>query len=150
MNQQTCVVNVKKQTIGLEDRGDLLISTEPKPLKESAMERYIDNVKSVELAQDFARIENPNKAHFADSDCISCHYASTARAELEQSLRLTSEDFEGQAFRSQFPLENKHILPALMLSLHNFGYKSAQASISQRTINESAAVAAWINSHLLQ
>lgn len=86
------------------------------------------------------RIENPLR-HTPDTiDCVSCHAAQAARAFGEQGLGLSAEAHPDRyagagdlrlAAPRQVSLEN----------VHAFSYLGAEAGLSQRTVNESAAVA---------
>lgn len=93
------------------------------------------------------RIENP-KFHTVDSvDCVSCHIATTVRVPFEAQL------FGAKGIESSDRYQNsKHNLKrdpnfrTGALFVHNFGFINNEAIVSQRTINEAAEVADFINS----
>lgn len=93
------------------------------------------------------RIENP-KFHTVDSvDCVSCHIATTVRVPFEAQL------FGDKGIESSDRYQNsRHNLtrdPNFRtgpLFVHNFGFINNEAIVSQRTINEAAEVADFINS----
>ncbi len=94
------------------------------------------------------RIENPLKHSAHETDCAGCHRASLEKLEaLEKNPALKAPK---DAYRSKsqsnwnlqalFPKSNEQ-------SLQLFSYFLNAAEISPRTINESAEVADFINSH---
>lgn len=95
------------------------------------------------------RIQNPTR-HSPDTiDCVSCHVATSARlwAEKEKGLR-ASED--PSAFKTTWNVSlTKSPSSERADNLHSFGYLGTSPSISQRTANESAAVADYVNTRIL-
>jgi len=91
-------------------------------------------------------IENPSRKTVEQESCVACHTALSARLNVESEFALSSKG-NPNAFVSSFNLaltsapETQH-RPNIM---HAFGYKFDAVSISQRTVNESAAVAAFLN-----
>ena len=94
-----------------------------------------------------ARIENPRLNNTQTTDCTSCHLAAGARLDIASTLAggdKTADDFKS----SHWNLSSANILPLERQSIHNFSYLGEFASINSRTVNESALVADWINTHI--
>ena len=100
------------------------------------------------------RIENPN-LHSPDTiDCASCHAAEPARRIVgEGKLGLTLKDR-----RAAFVASTEFVPAADMkltsidtsgIDVHMFSYKGKVASNHPRTVNESAAVVAYLNANVL-
>lgn len=87
------------------------------------------------------RIENPLRNTPETIDCASCHAAQAARAYAEQSLGLSAN---GNPDLYSGPGDLRLVPPreASLENLHAFGYLGGRAGLNQRTVNESAAVAA--------
>jgi hypothetical protein len=88
------------------------------------------------------RIENPNIHNSESMDCVSCHMASSVRSWSEQSfpdLHLQENPFQ---FHSALGLNliNTSLDQKSTINLRSFGYYGANPAVSQRVINESAAV----------
>lgn len=86
------------------------------------------------------RIEDPS-LHSPDTiDCASCHLAQPVRVLV------------GEAAFHLSDARTDHVAgpaPAPDVNVHMFGYKATRASIHQRTVNETAAVTAYVNATLL-
>jgi hypothetical protein len=100
------------------------------------------------------RIENPD-LHSPDTvDCASCHAAEPARRLVgEKKLGLSLKD-RASAFvaSTEFvPAADMRAtsVDASGIDVHMFSYKGKVASVHQRTINESAAVVAYLNAKVL-
>lgn len=95
------------------------------------------------------RIENPRERHPENVDCASCHLAGPLRARFEETGGAGSDRFR---FRSGFDLTLT--TPAEFVGQPNrvraFGYFHSSPSLSQRAVNESAAVAEALNAMLAQ
>jgi hypothetical protein len=94
------------------------------------------------------RIEDP-AVHSPDTiDCASCHLAQAVRTMVgETAFHLTASIPELRVAAGRLPA------PALDdrdVNVHMFGYKGKRAPIHQRTINEAAAVTAYVNATLLR
>ena len=125
------------------------------PLHSDALAPALDNVRMFgedtsypkDAISRALRIENP-KFHTVDSvDCVSCHIATTVRVPIEAQL------FGDKGIESNDRYQNsRHNLardPNFLtgpLFVHNFGFINNEAIVSQRTINEAAEVADFINS----
>lgn len=102
------------------------------------------------------RIEDPGltpQPHTSENlDCVSCHLATPSRAWAAAQGRWT---FPPMTFSSTLSLDNTTLsVMARSEVTRAFSYLSVTGSapvaeISQRTINESAVVAEYINSHVL-
>jgi len=100
------------------------------------------------LAYDAALIiENPRRKTVEQESCVACHTALSARLGAEKAFALSSKG-NPNAFVSSFnlALKSKPEIQARPNILHAFGYEFDAVSISQRTVNETAAVAELLNS----
>lgn len=89
-------------------------------------------------------IENPKLRSVEEEGCVACHTALPARRWAENNLSLDSKG-NPNLFTADGVDLSRSVDPSiadLPTVLHAFGYLDALASISQRTINESAVVAA--------
>jgi len=93
------------------------------------------------------KIENPNLVSNDQTDCASCHVSTTARAYAESHLGLGAE-VSPNRFTSTWNLKNVAEPTIPDTSFHSFGLFE-KVTISQRTINESAVVADWVNTKVL-
>ncbi len=88
-------------------------------------------------------IENPLRHSVANTDCASCHLPRV-RAGEEALIDIRDVRFVAPVGttvqRSKFLAEKGYVLRA-------FGHVETKAAVSQRTINESAAVADYVNTH---
>jgi len=91
-------------------------------------------------------IENPTKKTVDQESCAACHTALPMRIMAEKTFDLKSTG-NANAFTSSFDLArtSKPQLSEQQNMLHAFSYHGVDAGISQRTINESAAVAEYLN-----
>ena len=96
-----------------------------------------------------ARFENPASSNADELDCASCHYTDAARYYAENrfpDLRdLQPKDRFQNPNPSLFDLSNTSIVARSTRLVRAFGYQGAEPAVSQRTINESAVVADWLN-----
>ena len=96
-----------------------------------------------------ARFRNPLLSNADELDCASCHYADAARYYAENRFPELRDAKPVTRFRnpdpSLFVLTNNSIVARSARVVRAFGYHDAEPAISQRTINESAAVADWLN-----
>jgi hypothetical protein len=106
-----------------------------------------------EVAFDAAvRIENPTLHTPETTDCASCHAAAPARAMVGEALFGLADDgldfvADGRLVADGrfVPTEDLAELPQdATVSMHMFSYKGATPSIHRRTIHESAAVVAFL------
>ena len=113
-----------------------------------------DATKAVQQAafDSALRIENPNK-HSPDTiDCASCHLAAPARAITGKALGLVAD---GNA--NAFSITSSWIAPQDLaittpqkdalngVNVHVFSYKDDQPMIAPRAVNETAAIAHYLN-----
>lgn len=89
-------------------------------------------------------IENPTKFTVEERSCVACHTAGPARAWASRELDL---DASPDRFESTFDLSLNLDQSSLedTTQLRAFGYRGNGAIFSQRTVNESAAVAQALN-----
>jgi hypothetical protein len=94
------------------------------------------------------RIEDPALHSPNTIDCASCHLAQAVRVMVgEAAFHLAGSAPELQGEAAQRPAS----APADRdVNVHMFGYKGKIASVHQRTINEVAAVTAYVNATLLR
>lgn len=90
------------------------------------------------------RLEDPTKFHANNMDCVSCHIAQPAKqwAQREKSHLNLQDLWANSLFQSaRHNLQNTS--PGLWHTqmIRGFGYFGSRPAISQRVINESAAVA---------
>jgi hypothetical protein len=92
------------------------------------------------------RIEDPALHSPNTIDCASCHLAQAVRVMVgEAAFHLTASTPELRAAAARLPApEDRDV------NVHMFGYKGTRASIHPRTINETAAVTAYVNATLLR
>lgn len=95
-----------------------------------------------------ARIENPKIYTPETMDCVSCHTAQTARLWTERNLQnwgLAALNTPDAYVNARYDLRNNSPEIWNTHSLRAFGYFGREVSVSQRLINESAAVADALN-----
>jgi hypothetical protein len=93
------------------------------------------------------RIENP-KINSPDTiDCASCHAAESARNWATAKFPDLHLDVSSFQFQSKLNLKSGSSYSYGSHSMRAFGYEGTSPAISQRTINESAAMAESLNSH---
>ncbi|WP_413943008.1 hypothetical protein [Bdellovibrio sp. HCB-162] len=92
--------------------------------------------------------ENPEKHNPGTLDCASCHLANTAHqwGELNFKQWDWKNEFKNIAYQSSWNLENTSKGPLRTNQLRAFGYFMAWPAISQRVVNETAAVASYLQS----
>jgi hypothetical protein len=96
------------------------------------------------------RIDNPEtELHPGTVDCASCHFATPVSWWVERNSDLQASDYEEAYTNARWNLENRSQTKENTQSTRCFGYYERDVAISQRTINESAAVADFINNKLL-
>lgn len=142
---------------GFPNAGELAGSV-PTPSSSSDDLRTLLNSAAANLADDtlrrsaFAaalRIENPGK-HTPDTiDCVSCHAAMAARSLGEVNYGLSSI---GHPDRFESPRDLRFTPPAepSLDNLHASSYLGTELGLNQRTVNETAAVAAYLSTLLAQ
>ena len=96
------------------------------------------------------RIDNPDTdLNPGTVDCASCHLATPTRLWSERNRSLKAADFSESYTNPRWNLENRSQTKENTQSMRCFGYYGRDIAISQRTINESAAVADFINAKIL-
>lgn len=111
------------------------------------------------------RIENPDLHTQGSTDCVSCHTATTARVATQERMMAANPALASNPGffldRARFP--GLFAAPAgsdtrrddtisnlgALTNLRMFGFFHRTASVSQRTINETAAVADFLNRNIL-
>lgn len=95
------------------------------------------------------RIENPNR-HTPDTiDCVSCHAAMAARSLGESNYGLSAVGHPDRFVSSRDLRFTPPAQPSLE-NIHATSYIGAELGVSQRTANETAAVAAYLSTLLAQ
>lgn len=92
----------------------------------------------------FLRIENPLKYVPDDLPCAGCHVSSFVKAEATRRFGFDAATFDGDVFKSTRNLESRGGSATNASSLRAFGWFKGEPMISQRTINDSAAVVDYI------
>lgn len=95
-------------------------------------------------------IANPQRSHFFNTDCISCHTESNRRVQLNIAAK--------GSFAYKLPLNisglDDKVLPNNKWNVRNFGWfptshSTAVATVTQRTANEAAESVEFINKEYL-
>lgn len=96
------------------------------------------------------QIDNPDtELHPGTVDCASCHLATPVSLWVERNRGLRAADFPERYANPRWNLENRSQTKENTQSFRCFGYYGRAVSISQRTVNEAAAVADFINAKIL-
>ncbi|MEN0059102.1 MAG: hypothetical protein AAGB31_09725 [Bdellovibrio sp.] len=101
-----------------------------------------DEPEVIEGTMAAIRIENPQRHNVHTMDCVSCHTAQVARIWATRQYPWLALEPRGQQFKfqSKFNLINNSPNQDNTTTVRAFGYKGLDPAISQRTINETAAV----------
>lgn len=92
------------------------------------------------------RVENPERHSPATIDCVTCHIAPGVRAFAERELGLTAAG-SPDAFASGAEPAGRTAFGTQVLRA--FGVFRSEPAIAQRTVNETEAVVAYVNSELV-
>ena len=98
-----------------------------------------------------ARFRNPHQTNPSNLDCVSCHFADASK--LYAVTRFPELHFYKSKYSYKNPnekifnLENTTIAPKSTKIVRAFGYFEHLPAINQRTINDSAVSAHWLNTH---
>lgn len=109
-------------------------------LSESSM-RLLDPRTLNKALTSALRIEHPERSSPKTIDCASCHVASRARRNAETFHRVDSSGHADLFTAPGFDLSRIDAVKDDPKALRAFGYLGRDSAMSQRTINESAAVA---------
>ncbi|MEI9937322.1 MAG: hypothetical protein WDO69_08850 [Pseudomonadota bacterium] len=91
-------------------------------------------------------IENPTGSTNAQTvDCASCHLVSRNRSYAERTRGIDSSAWPERFRDDRFDLSRTDAIGDDARALRNFGYFGTKSALSQRTINESALVAAALS-----
>lgn len=96
-------------------------------------------------------IANPEKAHFFNTDCMSCHSETTRRL----AINIQESEFRFELHENEMSVDSD-LLHADRWNVRNFGWFVSpltgikQTTITQRTANETFEVVEFINNSLLQ
>lgn len=106
-----------------------------------------DREEIVESVASIYRIENPDYHSSETLDCVSCHVAHAARGYAVGKWGMLGfpQTVHDLAYKSKFDLRAVSPQMWFTTNLHAFSYFQEEPSISQRVINEAAAVAASVN-----
>lgn len=91
------------------------------------------------------RIENPKIHNPTTIDCVSCHLVTPLRSWIEKNINTTPfnpQNIFESAFNLQLTTEPLSTNTSL---LRNFGYLRNKPFVSQRTVNETAAIAEYLS-----
>lgn len=116
-------------------------------LESSGVDPEKDRTQIIESVIAANRIENPDFHSPETMDCVSCHVAQPARLWAVRTFPALRLDQLGApfAYRSTFNLSNLSPVRENTKNTRAFGYFESDVALSQRTINESAAVARYLN-----
>ena len=98
-----------------------------------------------------ARFQNPRKTNVDNLDCATCHYADATKYYVGNRFKelkhvSSTEEFENPD-PAIFNLENRTLAATSTRNVRAFGFFGDKPVISQRTINESALAAHWLNTN---
>jgi hypothetical protein len=94
------------------------------------------------------QIEHPDRSSPKTIDCASCHVASRARRNAEHQRQVDTSTWPDAFVANQrFNLARVDGVSDDPKALRAFGYLGRLSALSQRTINESAAVAEALSRH---
>lgn len=107
-----------------------------------AFKRNADTVKMVKLAREVVVLANPTLNNPGTADCMSCHFAKSIEDDLTKHDRLLMQDpaLKEQTYASTYNLTNRTPVTVTANNLRAFGYFQSQPILSQRVINETAAI----------
>lgn len=91
------------------------------------------------------QIEHPERSSPRTIDCASCHVASRARTNAERVRRVTTTSWTDAFNDERFDLRRVDEAKEDPRALRAFGYFGKLSAFSQRTINESAEIAAALS-----
>ncbi len=118
------------------------------PLYDSASAMALDDAAKWALYESALRVESPDHYSSESVDCVSCHAAQPARLWLERG-----GDFASRAspdrYRSDFDLSVTAAIDDAR-TLRAFGWQGDQPSINARVVHESAAVAGYLDRHVVE
>jgi hypothetical protein len=117
------------------------------PLYDSPSAAALDDATLWSLYERALRIENPKYYSPASVDCVSCHTAQPARLWLERNTTFAGRASELR-YQADFELGVTEQLDETN-ALRAFGFVGARPSINARVVNESAAIAGYLNRQLL-
>jgi hypothetical protein len=105
--------------------------------------QFADDMTLARAVTEALHIENPDKETPQTIDCASCHAASRAltTAKTELSLDMSKYAAEAYAAPSRFNTARVDSVGQDPFAQRAFGYFGNRTAFSQRTINESAAIA---------
>ncbi len=98
-----------------------------------------------------ARFQNPRRTNVDNLDCAACHYADATRYYMGNRFRELKQADSVEEFENPDPtvfnLENGTLAAASTRNVRAFGFLGDKPVVSQRTINESALSALWLNTN---
>jgi hypothetical protein len=118
------------------------------PLYDSAIASNLSEPELWPLYEALLRIENPERHSPESVDCVSCHTAGPARGWVERHAPFAERTSELR-YASSFELGDYPAIDDTTRVLRAFGYDGARHAISQRVVNDSAAVASYLNEQVL-
>lgn len=126
----------------------------PAPKGQDAFNRLVSDSRKSQVSEDdklleahltARKIENPSLETPTTGDCVSCHVAQPVRLFTEAQKYSLKETTESRYVNAAFNLKNNSPDRSRTDNVHAFGWFSDMPSINQRTINETAFVAAKLN-----
>jgi hypothetical protein len=96
------------------------------------------------------KIENPLLNTLDSVDCMACHVATGARVWAEKNRGIDTSNNPNRYTSTTFDLTLTSESATRSNALHGLGYYGTHTSISQRTVNDAAAAADFINTNLLR
>lgn len=132
-------------------RGVSTIGLFDKDVMNELGQTIFDDVSALNVRHIPDLIANPDRAHFKNTDCVSCHSESNFRRSL--SIGNLDSEFRYQAPAGISPVD-EGMLPTNSSNFRNFGWFSAGLAagvptVTMRTANESAAAVDYINRRYL-
>ena len=113
----------------------------PVLLSESSM-RLTDEKTLQKALKSALTIENPERSTPQTIDCASCHVASRARTNAERRRMVDTTGYdEAYLAPARFDVRRVDAVGEDPKALRAFGYVGGRGAWSQRTVNESAAIA---------
>ena len=105
---------------------------------------YGNQDRLIESWKSAYRLENPTKHSPATTDCVSCH---VARQTTQKGDVLGPVDFGDAIFQTEIDMNMELKEEPSFQNTRAFGYFTTKATVSKRTINETAAVLKFLQQH---
>lgn len=96
------------------------------------------------------KAENPRLNTLESQDCMTCHVGTTARLWVEKNRGIDTTKNPYRYASSTFPLTLTSDSATRSNAIHGLGWYGIHSAISQRTVNDTAEAADFINANLLR